>query len=167
MSTQSVRPPPAGARSKRPGGKQSPATDAAPSTPAIAPASTIRIGGIEVDPTRSTVHSSGRPVRLGEVEFKLLALLISAPGAVFSRERLVEELWPHRIFLDVRTVDQKIRRLRSALIRGAAPDPIRSVRGMGYKFSESYAADYSVWLEKGRKRLHLDEIARMRKRVRR
>lgn len=167
MSTQSVRPPPAGARSRRPGAKHSPATDATPSTSAIAPTSTVSIGGIEVDPTSNTVHSSGRLVRLGEVEFKLLALLISAPGVVFSRERLVEEFWPHRIFLDVRTVDQKIRRLRSALIRGTAPDPIRSVRGMGYKFSESYATDYSVWLEKGRKRLHLDEIARMRKRVRR
>ncbi|MCC7253886.1 winged helix-turn-helix domain-containing protein [Hyphomicrobium sp.] len=129
------------------------------------PTAIVSIGGIEVDPTSRIVHSSGRLVRLGEVEFKLLALLVSAPGAVFSRERLVEEFWPDRIFLDVRTVDQKIRRLRSALIRGVAPDPIRSVRGKGYKFSETYATDYATWLDKGRKRLHLEEIARRRKRV--
>jgi len=142
------------------------ASDAGPASPS-APTSRFSIGGIEVDVSSGAVRSSGRPVRLGKVEFRLLALLIAEPGTVFSRERLVEVFWPDRIFLDVRTVDQKVRRLRSTLNRGLVPDPIRSVRGEGYKFSETYAAEYAEWLSKGRKRLHLDEIARMRKRVKR
>jgi DNA-binding response OmpR family regulator len=160
VSTRSLRPPPAGTRSKPEGAD----IQAAPR--ATSPVS-IAIGVIEVDIVNECVRSSGRAVRLGEIELKLLILLISEPGKIFSREWLAEVLWPKRIFLDVRTVDQKIRRLRTALNRGPAPDPIRSVRGQGYKFSENYEKDYAAWVNRGRKRYHLEEIARMQKRVKR
>lgn len=132
--------------------------------PTIAAPSPVRIGGIEVDLANNLVRSSGRAVRLRAGEFKLLAMLISRPGAIFSRDRLAEELWPARPSVGARTVDQKIRRLRCALNRGLAPDPICSVHGKGYKFSESYEQDYALWLSTGRKRCHLDELASMRRR---
>ncbi|MBN8910724.1 MAG: winged helix-turn-helix transcriptional regulator [Rhizobiales bacterium] len=125
------------------------------------------VGGIEIDYVTGGVQCSSRPVRLTEGEFKLLSLLMSNPGTTFTRERIAAELWGDQPDVDVRTVDQKVRRLRRALNRGPAPDPICSVRGKGYKFSETYEKDYVAWLSKGRKRFHMKEIIRMRKRVKR
>lgn len=127
----------------------------------------LKAGGIEVNLSECSVRSLGRVVRLPPCEYRMLLLLMSEPGKIASRERLAEELWSAGEIRDLRTVDQRITRLRRALNRGRAPDPICSVRGKGYKFSEAYDREYAVWLGGGRKKLSLDEIVHMRKRVKR
>lgn len=124
-----------------------------------------RIGGIAIDRQSGKVFAADRPVHLAPIEYKILELLMLNPGLAFSRERLAEAAWGEDTSIDIRTVDQKIRRIRSALNRGPAPDPIRSVRGKGYKFSETYERDYAIWLRKGKKRLHISEILQKRKRM--
>lgn len=125
----------------------------------------LQVGAIEFDRQAGTLVCLGRPVRLAPGELQIFTLLISAPGQVFSREQLATAIWGNEPSADLRTVDQKIRRIRSALNRGPAPDPIKSVRGLGYKFGETYANDFQVWLAKGKHRLHISEIVERRKRM--
>jgi two-component system phosphate regulon response regulator PhoB len=80
---------------------------------------------------------------------------MSYQGVVFYRDQLVAILWGAEADVDERTVDQKIARLRRALTHGRTPDPIRSVRGKGYKFSEHAEQDYVRWLERGPGKLRL------------
>jgi two-component system phosphate regulon response regulator PhoB len=77
---------------------------------------------------------SGRLLRLRPKEFNLLELFILNSGAVLSREDIVRRAWRESTDLDIRTVDVTVGRLRKAVNRGWLPDPIRSVRGQGYKF---------------------------------
>lgn len=125
----------------------------------------LQVGAIEFDSVSGTIVSFGRPVHMTPGEFQIFKVLIMAPGRVFSREQLAETIWGHTHTVDVRTVDQKIRRIRSALNRGPAPDPIKSVRGLGYKFAETYADDFQVWIARGKHRLHMSEIVERRKRM--
>lgn len=122
------------------------------------------IGGIELDRERAEARCSGRLVPLRASELQILAILMAQPGTVFSREQLVAGVWGEGAEIDVRTVDQQIRRIRGAVNRGNAPDPIRSVRGQGYKFSESYEAEYADWLALADKRMSMTEIVAKRKR---
>ena len=71
-------------------------------------------------------------VHLGPTEFRLLRVLMERPGHVYSREQLLDRAWGRDIYLESRTVDVHVRRLRQALNRGGAPDLIRTVRGFGY-----------------------------------
>lgn len=123
------------------------------------------IGGIELDRERAEARCSGRLVPLRASELQIFAVLMAQPGKVFSREQLVAEVWGEGADIDVRTIDQQIRRIRSAVNRGNAPDPIRSVRGQGYKFSETYETEYADWLARDDKRMRLSEIMQKRKRV--
>lgn len=123
------------------------------------------VGAIEFDRQAGTVVCLGRPVRLARGELQIFTLLISAPGQVFSREQLAAAIWGDEPSADLRTVDQKIRRIRSALNRGLAPDPIKSIRGVGYKFAETYEDEYEAWATKGKRRLHMSEIVERRKRI--
>ena len=75
-----------------------------------------------------------REVRLGPTEFRLLAFFMENAGRVLSRQQLLDGVWGRDAFIDGRTVDVHIGRLRKALIRGADHDPIRTVRGAGYAF---------------------------------
>src|SRR6516162_7819024 len=95
-------------------------------------------GDIELDREKKRVSRSGREISLGPTEFRLLEFLMQSPGRVFSREQLLNGVWGRDIYIDERTVDVHIGRLRRALRRGREPDPIRTVRGGGYAFDERY-----------------------------
>jgi two-component system, OmpR family, phosphate regulon response regulator PhoB len=101
-------------------------------------ASTLRAGDIELDRERCRVQRARREVALSPTEFKLLEFFIERPGRVFSREQLLDAVWGREIYIDERTVDANVRRLRKALVRQGEPDPIRTVRGLGYSFDEHY-----------------------------
>jgi two-component system phosphate regulon response regulator PhoB len=87
---------------------------------------------IEMDVAAHRVRRAGEAVQLGPTEFRLLRHLLENPGRVFSRERLLDAVWPHDSDIDARTVDVHVRRLRLALNAGARPDLVRTVRSAGY-----------------------------------
>jgi DNA-binding response OmpR family regulator len=94
----------------------------------------LRCGSIEIDRVNKRARRAGRLLRLRPKEFGLLELLILNSGAVLSREDIVRHAWRDSSDLDIRTVDVTVGRLRKAVNRGWLPDPIRSIRGQGYKF---------------------------------
>jgi len=97
----------------------------------------LRYGGLEMDAAAHRIRRDGRPVTLGPTEFRLLRHFMEHPGRVFSRERLIDSVWPHDAEIDARTVDVHVRRLRRALNEGGKPDLIRTVRSAGYALDES------------------------------
>ncbi len=102
-------------------------------------ATLLRAGDIALDRETHRVHRSGREVHLGPTEFRLLEFLMQSPGRVFSREQLLDGVWGQDVYIDERTVDVHVGRLRKAINRGRQSDPIRTVRGAGYAFDEMFA----------------------------
>lgn len=102
--------------------------------------SVMKAGDLELDRTSHRVRRSGREIHLGPTEYRLLEYLMRNPGRVYSREQLLNGVWGTDVFVDERTVDVHVGRLRKALNRGRNPDPIRTVRGAGYAFDERFAA---------------------------
>jgi two-component system phosphate regulon response regulator PhoB len=98
----------------------------------------LRAGDIELDRETRRVRRAGRQVRLGPTEFRLLEFLMQAPGRVFSREQLLNNVWGDDVFIDERTVDVHVGRLRKILNLGDQSDPIRTVRSFGYSFDEDF-----------------------------
>lgn len=96
-------------------------------------------GDIELDRLSHRIRREGREIHLGPTEFKLLEFLMQSPGRVFSREQLLDGVWGHDVYIDERTVDVHVGRLRKALNRPRQSDPIRTVRGSGYSFDEMFA----------------------------
>lgn len=94
--------------------------------------SQLKCGDVELDRETHRVHRKGREVRLGPTEFRLLEFLMSAPSRVYSRSQLLDGVWGHDIYVDERTVDVHVGRLRKALNFTNLPDVIRTVRGAGY-----------------------------------
>jgi two-component system, OmpR family, phosphate regulon response regulator PhoB len=101
-------------------------------------ATVLSIGDVELDRETRRVLRAGRDVHLGPTEFRLLEFLMQSPGRVFSREQLLNGVWGRDIYIDERTVDVHVGRLRRALNRGRSTDPIRTVRGGGYAFDERF-----------------------------
>jgi two-component system, OmpR family, phosphate regulon response regulator PhoB len=95
-------------------------------------------GDIELDREKKRVSRSGREINLGPTEFRLLEFLMQSPGRVFSREQLLDGVWGRDVYIDERTVDVHVGRLRKALNRGRVPDPIRTVRGAGYSLDDRF-----------------------------
>jgi two-component system phosphate regulon response regulator PhoB len=95
---------------------------------------TLERGDIVLDRGSHRVTRRAREVRLGPTEFKLLEFFMENPGRVLSRQQLLDGVWGRDAFIDGRTVDVHVGRLRKALIRGTDSDPIRTVRGAGYAF---------------------------------
>lgn len=87
---------------------------------------------ITLDPETHRVHRGGRELKLGPTEFRLLSTLMEKPGRVWSREQLLDRVWGRDIYVDSRTVDVHVGRLRKALGAHGGEDPIRTVRGAGY-----------------------------------
>ncbi|MCY4191820.1 MAG: phosphate regulon transcriptional regulator PhoB [Rhodospirillaceae bacterium] len=87
---------------------------------------------IEMDMIAHRVTRSGEVAHLGPTEFRLLRHFMEHPGRVFSREQLLDSVWGHNVYVEPRTVDVHIRRLRKALNVGKSPDVIRTVRSAGY-----------------------------------
>lgn len=84
------------------------------------------------------VRRGARDVHLGPTEFRLLDVLIQRPGRVFSREQLLDRVWGQDVYVESRTVDVHVGRLRKALNRRGEKDPIRTVRSSGYALDETY-----------------------------
>jgi two-component system phosphate regulon response regulator PhoB len=99
-------------------------------------ASVLSVGDIELDRDSHRVTRNGRQVHLGPTEFRLLEFLMQSPGRVFSRAQLLDGVWGRNVYVDERTVDVHIGRLRKAMMRGNETDPVRTVRGAGYAFSD-------------------------------
>jgi two-component system phosphate regulon response regulator PhoB len=95
------------------------------------PSGVVSAGPIAIDPITHEVRIHGAPAQLRPLEYKLLHLLVSDPGRVFSREELLEQVWEMRGDLNTRTVDVHVRRLRVSL--GAAADVVETVHGFGYR----------------------------------
>ena len=102
-------------------------------------ANLLAAGDIELDRETHRVRRGGKELHLGPTEFKLLEFLMQSPGRVFSREQLLDGVWGRDVYIDERTVDVHVGRLRKAISRPRSPDPIRTVRGAGYSFDETLA----------------------------
>jgi len=87
---------------------------------------------IVLDAETHKVSRADRPLKLGPTEFRLLSTFMEKPGRVWSREQLLERVWGRDIYVDTRTVDVHIGRLRKALTQHGGDDPVRTVRGAGY-----------------------------------
>jgi two-component system phosphate regulon response regulator PhoB len=92
----------------------------------------LRFADLQLDTAGHRVSRAGRAVHLGPTEFRLLRHLMLHPGRVFSREQLLNAVWGHDVYVEARTVDVHIRRLRKALNAGEAADIVRTVRSAGY-----------------------------------
>ena len=93
---------------------------------------TLAFAGIEMNTATHRVMRGGRAVHLGPTEFRLLRFLIEHPRRVFARDQIIDAVWGHDVYVDDRTVDVHIRRLRKALNGPGEVDPIRTVRAAGY-----------------------------------
>ncbi|MEJ1159301.1 phosphate regulon transcriptional regulator PhoB [Prosthecomicrobium sp. N25] len=102
--------------------------------------SRLAAGDIELDKETRRVRRGDREIHLGPTEFRLLEFLMTTPGRVFTREQLLDGVWGRDVYVDERTVDVHVGRLRKAINRGRERDPIRTVRGAGYAFDERFAA---------------------------
>lgn len=107
--------------------------------PALA-ADTVHFGDIFVDRAAHRVRRGARDVHLGPTEYRLLEHLLQYPGRVFSREQLLDAVWGSDVYVETRTVDVHIGRLRKALNRDGEHDPIRTVRSAGYALDETFSA---------------------------
>ncbi|MDQ4627665.1 winged helix-turn-helix domain-containing protein [Janthinobacterium lividum] len=98
--------------------------------------SALRAGtaALRLDPHTLRVTAGNVPVNLGRVEFKLLHFLMNHPGRVHSRAQLLDQVWGHAAYLDERTVDAHVGRLRQALQPGGCGHRIETVRGSGYRY---------------------------------
>lgn len=94
----------------------------------------LKVGDIMLDRQQHRVYRNDREIKLGPTEFRLLEYFMMAPGRVFSRSQLLDGIWGRDIYVDDRTVDVHIGRLRKAIKSGREIDPIRTVRGAGYAF---------------------------------
>ncbi|MDB5649301.1 MAG: phoB [Hyphomicrobiales bacterium] len=98
----------------------------------------LNAGDIELDRETHRVRRAGRDIHLGPTEFRLLDYLLEKPGRVFTRAQLLDAVWGMSAEIDERTVDVHVGRLRKVLSRGRERDPIRTVRGAGYSFDETF-----------------------------
>lgn len=94
----------------------------------------IRQGDIEIDSKAFRVRCGDTLVHLGPTEFRLLDYFMRNPGRVFSREQLLDAVWGRDVYVEARTVDVHVGRLRKALKKNSNSDPIRTVRSAGYAF---------------------------------
>jgi two-component system phosphate regulon response regulator PhoB len=94
---------------------------------------TVALAGLALDAATHRVSWKGRPVKLGPTEFKLLYFLMQHPERVHSRQQLLDRVWGDHVFIEERTVDVHVKRLREAL--GAAGTLVETVRGAGYRIT--------------------------------
>lgn len=92
----------------------------------------IKIGDIQIDRSTHSVTRGGKDIHLGPTEFRLLEYFAQHPGRVFSREQLLDGVWGSDVYVEARTVDVHIGRLRKALMSEGGNNPIRTVRSAGY-----------------------------------
>lgn len=98
----------------------------------------VAVNGLVVDAASQRVTAKGEPVKLGPTEYRLLHFFVSHPERVYSREQVLDRVWGQNVYVEERTVDVHIRRLRKALEPFGYDAMIQTVRGSGYRFSEKY-----------------------------
>ena len=94
----------------------------------------VEIGDLSLNPSTHRVTAAGEPVDLGPTEFRLLFFFMTHTERVFTRAQLLDEVWGDHVFIEERTVDVHIRRLRAALEATGHHERIETVRGTGYRF---------------------------------
>ena len=97
----------------------------------------LKVGDVVLDRETHRVYRGKTEIRLGPTEFRLLEFLMRSPGRVFSRGQLLDNVWGETIYIDERTVDVHVGRLRKAVNDGKMPDVIRTIRGAGYSIQET------------------------------
>lgn len=102
-------------------------------------ADALSLGDIVLDRRARRVHRAGRELHLGPTEFRMLEFMMERKGRVFTRGQLLDAVWGQDTDIDERTVDVHVGRLRKAINDGDERDPIRTVRGAGYSFDETFA----------------------------
>jgi two-component system phosphate regulon response regulator PhoB len=95
----------------------------------------LSYGPIRIDPARHEVTVGEVPIKLGMAEFKLLRFLVGHPERVYSRSQLLDNVWGDHVFIEERTVDVHVLRLRKALTPSGAQNLVQTVRGLGYRLS--------------------------------
>ncbi|UCG97837.1 MAG: phosphate regulon transcriptional regulator PhoB [Burkholderiales bacterium] len=95
----------------------------------------LSYGPLTIDPARHEVLVEGRPVKMGLAEFRLLSYLVGHPERVFSRGQLLDSVWGDHVFIEERTVDVHVLRLRRALAPVGAQALVQTVRGLGYRLA--------------------------------
>lgn len=103
-------------------------------------AEVLEIGDVALDRRMRRATRSGRDVNLSPTEFRLLEHLMQSPGRVYTRAQLLDAVWGRSVYVDERTVDVHVGRLRKSITRGQEEDPIRTVRGIGYSFDERFGS---------------------------
>jgi len=95
----------------------------------------LKINGLELNPVSHRVTGNNKPLEMGPTEFRLLHFFMSNPERVYSRSQLLDKVWGSQIFIEDRTVDVHIRRLRNILTQSQHENLIQTVRGSGYRLS--------------------------------
>jgi len=95
----------------------------------------LTINGLELDPVSHRVTGNNKPLEMGPTEFRLLHFFMSNPERVYSRSQLLDKVWGSQIFIEDRTVDVHIRRLRNIIAQSQHENLIQTVRGSGYRLS--------------------------------
>lgn len=101
----------------------------------VLPEETVAVDGLTLSPASHRVTAKGRGVELGPTEFRLLHFFMTHTERVYSRTQLLDQVWGTQVFVEERTVDVHIRRLRAALEPAGMDNVIQTVRGSGYRFS--------------------------------
>jgi len=96
----------------------------------------VEIAGLRLDPGNHRVSGSGTPLELGPTEFRLLHFLMTHTERVHSRAQLLDQVWGDHVFVEERTVDVHIRRLRQSLEPSGHDRLVQTVRGTGYRFAD-------------------------------
>ena len=100
----------------------------------------VELGGLRLDPATRRVTCGERELKLGPTEFRLLHFLITHPERVHSRSQLLDRVWGDHVFIEERTVDVHVKRLREALSPGGCAGMIETVRGVGYRITRLVGA---------------------------
>ena len=100
----------------------------------------VEIAGLRLDPASRRISGSGRDIELGALEFRMLRFFMTHPGRVYSRAQLLDEIWGNNVYVEERTVDVHIRRLRKTLEPFHCDGLVQTVRGAGYRFSTTPTA---------------------------
>ena len=96
-------------------------------------------GGLQIDLSQHRVFAQGQPVQIGPTEFRLLHFFMTHAERVYSRSQLLDQVWGRNVYIEERTVDVHIRRLRKALEPHGFENLVQTVRGVGYRFSAQQA----------------------------
>ncbi|GIX31777.1 MAG: DNA-binding response regulator [Porticoccaceae bacterium] len=105
----------------------------------LLPQEVVRVADLEYDPVSHHVTIGGRPIAMGPTEFRLLGFFLAHQDRVYSRSQIIDHVWGGNVYMDERTVDVHIRRLRKALSVDHHDRLIQTVRGAGYRFSARFA----------------------------